>query len=197
MILDVSSNNGTIDWHTVLNNTPKPEGVIIKVNEGYLCADSKAVYNSTQANLLGLPIGYYHFATLNNNNVVADAEQEANYFLTSLNDLPQAQLPLCLDIETNKINLTPDQVVLWAKTFISVLKEAGKTDIALYSGLAFLNSEHFKKEDFFGIKIWLAEYNYQQSPTIPNGFDSIWLWQYTCEGKIDGINGNVDLSKIM
>lgn len=197
MIIDVSQNNSTIDWHKVTSNNPSVEGVMIKINEGYLCADSKAQYNATQAHLLNIPIGAYHFATLNNTNIVADAEQEANYFLKSLNDLPPMTLPLALDIETNKANLTPQQVVFWAKTFINVLKEAGKTNIALYSGLSFFNSEHFVKEDFPSIKIWLAEYNKGVNPVLPKGFDSIWLWQYSCEGKIDGIIGNVDLNKLM
>lgn len=197
IIIDVSSNNGTIDWHKVTTNDPSIEGVMIKINEGYLCADSKAQYNATQANLLGVPIGAYHFATLNNNDVVSDSEQEANYFLKSLNDLPNMTLPLALDIETNKNNLPPDKVVLWAKTFINVLKESGKTNIALYSGLSFFNSEHFVKEDFPGIKIWLAEYNKGVNPVLPKGFDSIWMWQFSCEGKINGINGNVDVNKLI
>lgn len=196
LIIDVSSNNSMIDWHKVVSGNPTLNGVFVKVNEGYLCADSKSRYNATQANLLNIPVGYYHFATLNNTNVVADAEQEANYFLASLNDLPKETLPLALDIETNKANLPHDQVVLWAKTFINVLKEAGKTDIALYSGLSFFNSEHFVKDDFPNVRIWLAEYNKLLKPILPKGFDSIWLWQYSCEGKIDGILGNVDLNKL-
>ncbi len=196
LIIDVSANNGMIDWHKVTSNNPKIDGVIIKVNEGYLCADVKAKYNSTQCGLLNIPVGYYHFATLNNNDVVSDATQEANYFLASLNDLTKESLPLVLDIETNKNNLTADKVVLWAKTFIGVLKEAGKTNIALYSGLSFFNSEHFVKEEFFGILIWLAEYNKGVKPVLPKGFDDYWLWQYSCEGKIDGIIGSVDLNKL-
>ena len=195
MIIDVSSNNGMINWSKVKTNNPAPTGAMIKVNEGYLCADSKASYNATQAHLTGIPVGYYHFATLNNPNVVADAEQEANYFLASLNNLPQATLPLALDIETNKINLSVPQVILWAKTFFNILKEAGKTNLALYSGLAFINSEHFVASDFVGIRLWLAEYNNKEQPVLPVGFPDYWLWQYTANGKINGIIGDVDVSK--
>jgi lysozyme len=195
MIIDVSSNNGMIDWHTVANNNPKPEGVIIKVNEGYLCADTKAKYNSTQYGLLNIPVGYYHFATLNNANVVADAEQEANYFLTSLNDLTPSTLPLALDIETNKTNLPPAQVVLWAKTFFNVLREAGKTNLALYSGLAFLNQEHFVVGDFPGVKLWVAEYT-ASALKLPTGFSDYWMWQYSDAATIAGIVGHVDVSKV-
>lgn len=193
MIIDVSQNNGVIDWSKV-KSSGLVSGVFIKVNEGYLCSDTKAVYNATQCHLVGLPIGYYHFATLNNPNVIEDATQEANYFLTSLNNLPQASLPLALDIETNKINLSPAQVVLWAKTFIGVLKEAGKTNIALYSGLSFLNEEHFVAADFSGIKLWIAEYT-AGALRLPAGFPDYWLWQYSDSGTVPGIIKQVDVSK--
>lgn len=194
MIIDVSSNNGMINWSKVKTSQPAPEGVMVKMNEGYLCADTKAQYNASQAHLVGLPVGYYHFATLNKTDVVADATQEANYFLTSLNDVPAATLPLALDIETNAMKLPAPQVILWAKTFFSVLKQAGKTNLALYSGLAFLNSNHFNISDFPGIKLWVAEYK-NGEPVLPQGFPTYWLWQYTGEGSVAGIQGHVDISK--
>lgn len=200
MIIDVSANNGIIDWAAVKKHSdtlPQDQQiklVMIKANEGYLYADKQAVYNAKQSSKF-FDVGYYHFATLNTLKVIEDAEQEANYFLKSLNDMPEAKGPLALDIETNQAKLTAPQVVLWAKTFFNVLKEAGKTNLALYSGLSFLNSNHFNLQDFPDIKLWVAEYT-KGSFTLPAGFPNAWAWQFTCEGQFDGIKGNVDMSKL-
>ena len=40
-----------------------------------------------------------------------------------------------------------------------------------------------------GFPIWYADYN--RYPQTPYQFD---IWQYTSRGKVDGINGNVDLN---
>ncbi len=194
MMADCSSNNGTIDWAKVKASGLVSDGIMIKVNEGYLCADTKATYNATQCHLLGLNIGYYHFATLNNPDVVADATQEANYFIASLSNLPEPTLPLALDIETNKINLPAPQVILWAKTFFKVLREAGKTNLALYSGLSFLSTEHFVSADFVGIKFWIAAYT-NKVLKLPVGITDYWMHQYSDAGTIPGIKTNVDLSR--
>lgn len=201
LIIDISSNNGQINWDEVkahddtLPDGLKIKGVMVKANEGYLCEDKGWKDRAAEAVKRGYPVGYYHFATLNTFKVIEDAEQEANYFLKSLADAPKADMPIALDIETNKVNLPAPQVVLWAKTFFSVLKNAGVTNLALYSGQYFLNSEHFIAKDFEGIKLWVAEY-ISGTFKLPVGFEDYWAHQYTSEGIIDGIKGHVDISQL-
>jgi len=193
MIIDISSNNSNVVWSKV---KPAILGAMLKANEGVGCMDSKFVYNATQCHLLGIDFGAYHFATLNVPDVVTDATAEANYFIASLSNIPETKLPLALDIETNKMNLPPAQVILWAKTFFNVLREAGKTNLMLYSGLAFFESEHFVAADFPNIKIWIAEYNNGAAPKVPVGLPDWYWWQYSDAATVPGITGHVDVSKV-
>ncbi len=199
MIIDVSSNNGAIDWGKTQSNPEKIEGVIIKVNEGNGQAyiDKMVSINANGAKQQGYKIGYYHFATLNDNiNPAADANAEATFFLDTLKSLPKADYPLALDIETNKSNLTPAQVLIWINSFFSVLDKAGIKDYDIYSYADFLNrnlpSNHTLGSN---IRLWLAGYTSQ--PILPKLWTKAYMWQYSSTGKVLGINGNVDCSKLL
>lgn len=196
MIIDISENNGTIDWHKVPSNNPKVEGVFIKASEGVGFTDRKLQYNATQAHLAGIPIGYYHFASLNDvNHPKEDAAKEANYFLSTLINCPHETLPLVLDIETNKAGLKPDQVVDYISSFFDVLTHAGKKGFVLYSYSPFLNANLPKDHHFGNIPLWVAQYSNESQPHLPNGWQNYYLWQYTNKGKVNGFLGNVDLNK--
>lgn len=200
MIIDVSQNNGDILWDKVKTNPEKISLVMVKATEGVGYNDKKCNFNAIKALADGYPVGYYHFASLNNTNVIKDATDEANYFMNQLKGLPKATV-LALDIETNKINLPPDQVILFSKTFFNVLRvrmhEVGTPELWLYSGLSFINSEHLEQKDFQDIKLWLAEYNTKELPVMPKGWVKLAAWQYSCTGSVLGIKGNVDISKII
>ncbi len=196
MILDVSVNNGVIDWAKVSTNPEPIEGVYIKANEGYGYNDGKLVYNATQADKNGFPIGYYHFATLNNNaDVAGDARQEAQFFVSQVLLLPKARLPHALDIETNKSGLTSQQVLLWINTYFAALTSVGLTDYVIYSYTPFLDANLPVNHGLGHIRLWLAGYVPENRLRIPKGWANYWLWQYSNTGSVTGINGHVDISK--
>lgn len=197
LIIDISSNNGTINWEETKNNPVKIDGVIIKVNEGLgsLYVDKNLSFNANGANACGYTIGYYHFATLNDPlNVIQDAKNEADFFLQSIKGLPKPQLPYALDIETNKAELSPIKVLQWITTFLDELEKNGIMNYDLYSYADFLN-RNLPMGHALGnrTKLWLAGYTH--APILPNGWKSAYMWQYTSTGKITGIIGNVDCSK--
>lgn len=81
--IDVSWHNQKIDWPTVAGN--KNIGfAFMKATEGTSVVDKTLAYNATEAKKAGLKTGYYHFGTLNQSGVAADAKAEADFFLNTI-----------------------------------------------------------------------------------------------------------------
>lgn len=188
-VIDVSKWQGKIDWYKV-NNTVQE--VYIKATEGIGFIDPSCKENASAAAEAGLKIGYYHFASLNDKEEIQDAKLEAQYFVKILKTLPTPSLPVVLDIEENKAKLTPDEVLNWIRAFFMELEALGFHDYMLYSYTPFLNTNLPKNHGFGGVKLWLAAYT--ETPKLPSGWPGYYLWQYSSEGKIEGIKGNVDLN---
>lgn len=191
--IDVSHHQGTILWQPLKLNKPNIEFIYIKATEGVGYIDPLLKNNALKAKSNGFKIGYYHFASLNDINEEYDAKKEANFFLDTISKLPKNDLPLVLDLEENKIKLSPEEVYMFIKTFFKTLEERGFKDYVLYSYTPFLNANLPQKHDLNIIKLWLASYT--KEPVLPRTWTRYWLWQYSDKGKIKGINGNVDLNK--
>lgn len=194
MIIDISKYQGKIDWEKVKMNPEVIKGVFIKASEGIGYCDPNLKDNALGAFKMGFKLGYYHFASLNDHNVVNDAEKEAYYFLSIIKGLPINTLPLVLDIEENKNQLTPLEVLTWIKAFFSTLEKAGFKDYVLYSYSPFLDKNLPINHDLNNIRLWIAAYT--NILKLPKSWNTYWLWQYTQKGKVNGIIGNVDLNKI-
>lgn len=193
MIIDVSHNQGKIQWTKVLN--AGVDSVYIKVSQGTTFIDPMMMVNAFAAEAAGLKIGYYHFGTLNGNNVEIDATNEANFFLSLIRKAPKATLPLVLDIETNNNKVSPQNVLLFINTFFKILSTNGKTDVLLYSYTPFLDENLPSSHSLEGIRTWIAAYGGHYH--IPKGWQNIYMWQYDDKGKIDGISTIVDLNKLI
>lgn len=193
--IDTSHHNANIDWQAVVKD---PQGVsfaYLKATEGTGYIDPKFYTNAQNAANSGLKIGFYHFATLNTDNVVNDANAEADYFMKIISTAPKTDLPLVLDIETNKAGLDKDEVLLWINTFFARIEKAGYKDPVLYSYAPFLNANLPPKHGLGTRRLWLAAYVDKQYPLLPNGWKDYWLWQYSAKGKVNGISTTVDLNK--
>lgn len=88
-------------------------------------------------------------------------------------------------------------------TYKEVIEEAGyKCEV--YTGLAFYNSYIRPYASQIDCKFWIARYNkgdtimdFKEMPLEskrPDIVHELSGWQYTSHGKVDGINGNVDLN---
>ena len=192
MIIDISKYQSQIDWHKLKTNSQGVTGVYIKATEGHNYTDEQFRQHVAGAESIQFDKGFYHFATLNSTNVVADATQEATDFAARVKGII-VRLPYVLDIEANPIKLSPDDTLLYIKTFFVTLEKNGITDIAIYSYTPFLNSNLPDGHGLGDIKLWLAAY----APfyLLPRGWYECWLWQFSQNGIVDGITGNVDLSK--
>lgn len=192
MIIDVSKWQGKIDWNTVKIKNPLITGVYIKSSEGIGYSDPNFLYNAEGAIKAGFKVGFYHFASLNDHNEVGDATKEANYFSSLIKNFDK-HLPTVLDIETNLSALSKDEVITWIITFFAILRNNNITDYSLYSYGPFLNENLPVGHKLGNVPLWIA--NYTPSIILPHGWDKYWLWQYTQDGFVAGINGKVDLNR--
>lgn len=192
--IDVSHHNGIIDWAKV---KPQVDFAYIKATEGVNGVDSKFFINANKAGAAGVLMGYYHYATLNNEDELTDAITEAKHFIDTVKKAPPFQMPLVLDLEddTKKADLDPQEVLTWVHTFFSTLIKAGYRDYVLYSYTPFLLTRLPKTHDLASIRLWIAAYTKKQQPVIPPQWAKYWLWQYSATGIVNGITGPVDLNK--
>jgi len=190
--IDVSYAQGRIDWNKV-----KTDFVYIKCNEGINFKDKMVNDNAVGAHLAKIPFGFYHFVTLNKVDVIADACTEAADFCNNLDMLPgyHPDLIPVLDIEQeNKLNISPANIELWINTFANEMKKRGHK-LMLYSYTPYLNANLPKEHSLGILPLWIAQYTKNAEPVLPFGWHDYKMWQYSNEGKIDGINTNVDLNK--
>ncbi len=190
--VDVSHHQGNIDWQAV-----KEQGyefVIIRIGyrgygtEGSLNIDRMFDENYKQAKEAGLLIGVYFFAQAINEE---EAEAEAAHVLQILNgrelDLPVVYDPeSILDHEARTDNVTAEQFTKNTDRFCAKIKEAGYNPM-IYSNMLW---EAFQLDlsKLSGIPIWYADY--EAIPQTPYDFT---FWQYSNEGKVNGISGSTDL----
>lgn len=188
MIIDISKYQNKIDWSKV-----KVDGVYIKATEGTGYTDPEFKNHVVGASSINIPIGFYHFATLNSKDVIADSASEANAFFKATKGI-KVSLPYALDIEKNDIALSPGEVLKYIQNFVLTLHACGLNDIVIYSYTPFLNINLPKNHQLgLTLPLWIAAYT--KDLKLPNGWDKAWMWQYSSEGVVDGISGHVDLNK--
>lgn len=184
--IDVSVYNGSVDFKRV-----KQSGIdFVMIREGYgsdgICPkqiDSNFAKNYSNAKKAGLYVGAYHYLYAT---TVNGAIQEAEGFLASLKG-KQFEMPVALDIEEvvhTKLPVhTVDEII---KAFMTRCENAGYFCV-LYSYESFLTSK-ISDEVREKYSVWCA--NVSATPHIKHG-----IHQYSFKGRIDGINGFVDLDR--
>ena len=189
--IDVSSHQGDIDWEAV-----KAEGVefvfVRAVYRGYgtgkLVVDEKCLQNIEGAQAVGIDVGVYVFSQAINQ---AEVLEEASTVIGLL-DGYTLQLPIVFDVEkvadsTARTNaLTVQERTDLTKTFLEAVKNAG------YQPMFYHNTEMgamlLDLTQLTEYPKWFAGYN--REFYWPYEYD---IWQYSETGRVNGINGNVDL----
>lgn len=195
--IDLSHHNGQIDFFEVIKNDPKVDFIYLKASQGVGYVDPKLKANALAVHEQDIPIGYYHYASLNTMDVVQDAKAEAQFFMDTIRPLPLPNLPLVLDIEENKANVPKDKVLLWIKTFFEKLSTSGYSDYVLYSYASFLDSNLPKDHGLGNVRLWIAAYVNLAKPKLPRGWDKYHIWQYSAKGKVKGVPTDCDINKTL
>ncbi len=183
--IDVSKWQEDVDYNLV-----KEEGVSfvmlrIGIRSGIgekINMDSYYLKNIKKAKEAGLKVGIYLYSKAQN---VLEAIEEAQWIINALNG-EKLELPIVFDWENwsnwNQFHLNFNDLNDLALNFIQVVEEAGYEGM-LYSSKFYLENFWFDK---MYPKIWLAHY------TENTSYLNYDMWQFTNQGVIKGIKGNVD-----
>ena len=186
--IDVSRYQEEIDWDKVW--AAGIRFAIVRLGyrgyeTGLLHEDSYAKKNLQGARDAGLMVGAYFFSQAITE---AEAREEAQFSLEILDGFV-LDLPLTFDWEAQERTQSADRqtVTSCALAFCDEVEKAGLTP------MIYFNPDHAETRlDLYQLTDypwWLAMYD--QTRDFPCRFD---LWQYTCTGQVDGIEGNVDIN---
>ena len=190
--IDVSAHQGEIDWKKVAA-TNVDFAMIRAVYRGYesgkLLEDEKFRTNLEEAQANGIDTGVYIFTQAINKNEVDEEISKLNGLLGAY----ELQYPVVVDIEdisgsTERIEqLSKTELTELIEYYCEELKKNGYTPMLYLNIDSALNMIDLKK--FEDIDKWFAVYD--SDFYYPYAYK---MWQYKDTGKVDGIEGNVDLN---
>lgn len=183
--IDVSDWQGYIDYSQVKSSGI--DVVYIKSSQGSNIKDPYFEINYENAKANNLKVGFYHFLTAT---TIEEANQEAIFFSSVISG-KQADCKLALDYEQFN-GVGTEQINQIAMAFIQKVKELTKKQVVIYSDL--YNSENtFNSELASQGELWIAYYgDYRNLENVNASWNTFIGVQYTDQGNIPGINGNVD-----
>lgn len=182
--IDVSRFQGIIDWEVVKNHI---DFAIIRCGYG---GDSKSQddplfrRNADECTRLNIPFGIYLYSYATN---VEEAKSEAMHALRLAKDYKLAY-PVYYDLEDNNTtgrqsNETIGEI---AKTFGDILEKENYY-VGIYASLFWFRTK-LTSPVFDEYTKWIARYNDELNYDGEYG-----MWQYSATGRVQGIEGMVDL----
>lgn len=181
--IDVSGWQGEVDYRKVSEDGI--EIVYIKATEGISYTNSYYLdaYNDAKEN--GLKVGFYHYLTARN---TAEGIAEAEYFAGVIENL-EPDCKLAMDFESFG-DLNRDEINEISFAFLRRVQEITGKEMVIYSNTNDATNI-FNSNLANDYPLWVAQYGVAE-PT-PNGNWEVWIgWQYTSQGSVSGISGNVD-----
>ena len=179
--IDVSAWQGSIDWHAV-----KDDGIqfaFIRVGHGTHELDTYYKTNMKQANEVNIPVGVYYYSTAQTEEAaIADAQ----FVIKNVTGY-KVSYPVVIDLEdSSQTSLSKGQIGRIAKVFCDEIRAAG------YTPMLYCNENWYKNyidiSQISDVDKWVARYGVTYSTFISRA-----IWQCCCTGRVNGINGNVDI----
>lgn len=188
--IDVSKHNGNINWKKVKDDGIK--FVIIRAGFGSSTIDEKFEEYIKGAIKENIDVGIYWFS-------YAISEEKARLEAIKCMEViepykDKITYPVFYDFEYDSVSYAKKQGVSINKTkatafayaFLKEIEKGGYTP-GLYTNMDFSNNYFFKslQRDY---DLWIAQYSSRCSYS-----ESHVMWQYSENGRVSGIEGNVDL----
>lgn len=194
--IDVSYYQGNIDWKKVKDSGV--EYVIIRAgyrgygSAGTLVKDARFADYIKGAKSVGLDVGVYFYTQAIN---TAEAKEEAQFVLNLIKGY-ELELPVYYDIEgvdydtgrLDSANLTKAQKTNLCKAFCDTIRANGY-EAGVYTNYSWFLYQVDGKALGSSYPIWLAHYT--TSTDYPYEYQ---MWQYTGQGKVNGISSSVDMN---
>ena len=190
-VIDISDHNCVIDFNKVKKEV---DGVIIRVGRrgtetGALIIDKRAKSNLAGANAAGIPIGVYFFTEAISE---AEAREEARYTMQLVKGY-KLTLPIFIDSEdvgtsarANHNRIARDKRTAILSAFCDEVQKEGYAAGVYASEYWYKTYLNVNDLNYF---LWVAKYSAIEPSIAWNA------WQYTDRGRVNGISGNVDISR--
>lgn len=186
--LDLSEHNGQVDFTKL-----KEQGiefVILRIgwigNKNNHTIDKKFEEYYNNAKSVGLKIGIYVY---NYCKSVEAIKSGVNWIIEKMNNRT-IEMPIFLDMEDSSIK-DCNNLTLLCVEFCNLIKQT-KYKSGVYANKDWFTN-YINVNSLKDNKIWLAEWNVNN----PSVNFKVNLWQYTSDGKYNGINGRVDVNKCL
>lgn len=186
--IDISKWQGEVDFEKVKN--AGVEFVILRMGvmkdkDTPIAMDNTFKTNYQNAKKAGLKVGIYIYSEAN---TIDKAVKNAEFVIENLNG-DKLDFPICFDWECwgffNDLEINLYRLNEMYEAFSNKLKDSGY-DTMLYASENYLNNTWLDLKDY---TIWAAKYS-TKKPSISRDYI---LWQNTDKGRVDGIEGDVDL----
>lgn len=182
--IDVSKHQGVIEWKKVKNDGV--EFAIIRIGYGGSSPvkDERFEENYKNAKANGIKVGVYIYSYADSE---SDVKKEYEAVIKWLNGR-DLDLPVYYDVEDKKMSSLSKEVLSnYVKTFCVKIENAGYW-AGIYANKNWLET----KLDMNYLKnytVWLAQWT--NNPTYKGSYA---MWQYTSNGRVNGIGGRVDMN---
>lgn len=189
--IDVSSWQSIINWSEIKSRI---DFAIIRLGYGdniekqddkYFLRNVKGCIDNN------IPFGVYIYSYATNLGGNASIQSEIDHCKRLLSQINKRPFCVYIDMEDDStIKLGKTMLTNFALEFCKQITQAG------YKAGVYANENWFKNYlqvstiASYGYSIWCAKYS-SNKPNITSNYD---IWQYSSTGRINGINGNVDMN---
>ena len=201
--VDVSDNQGYINWPKV-----KAAGVqfaILRTVRRSGNPDKQLASNIKGCKECGIPFDFYKYSYALNTADARDEVKRVVEVLAGYGVMPSKNIVIWADIEdSSQMALSTSELTEIVRAFKEEVLAAG-FEFGLYMGKYRYDIREIDTRAF-NDHIWIARYyngynvmpfcehpNESYIPTVKAG--TLWGWQFTSSGRVDGISGNVDLNE--
>lgn len=208
--IDISSAQGdSIDWQDVI--AAGYDFVSIKATEGNYYVNPDYATDATAAAAAGMYVAPYAFANPYDPAENGTAQQQAEYAAKNAGAAETAAeyttggyyLPLALDIEydpyatQDHVNecygLSTSAMVSWISSFMTEATTLTGTTPIIYTPQAWWDTCTDDSTAFGNDVLWVPAYASGSPGTLPAGWKTWSIWQYTSSGTVSGISTETDL----
>lgn len=141
-----------------------------------------------ELNKRNVPIGFYHYSRAIN---ASEAVREANFVYDYIKN-KNVLLPVYIDIEDDnrQAKASKGDISAAAEAFVTFMQDRGYVS-GIYSYPWFANN-YLTRDVKNKYEFWIADYNSKDFTSYnKSDFSS---WQFTHQARVNGYNGNVDMS---
>ncbi|CAM00046.1 GH25 family lysozyme M1 (1,4-beta-N-acetylmuramidase) [Saccharopolyspora erythraea NRRL 2338] len=191
--IDVSNHNGEVDFAKVGADGRDFAFVLATDGESFTSDLFDSQYSG--AGEAGLYRAGYHFARPD-----GSATKQADRFLKTVGYTNDGRtMPPVLDMEANPngatcYGLDDAQMEEWIKSFVGRVKEKTGREAVIYTSPSFWKECTGNSEAFTSNPLWTAEWDVDK-PSKVGGWPAHTFWQYSNSGKVDGVDGAVDVNR--